>query len=302
MVESAATSRADAPVPVRLRWSGSTDTGRSRKNNEDAFLALGLDAREVFRLGKEGEAALEHRDFVFAVSDGMGGHRAGDFASRVVVDKITQLLPAIFRLDTMGLRRGSGDILEHLFGEIHRAIVVLGRAYEECRGMGATLSLCWFQPGWMHFCHIGDSRIYYLPAKSGVRRLTEDHTYAGWLVRTGRIREAEARFHPGRHRLSQALAAGLNHPAPQHGAVGYEPGDRFLVCSDGLTEGLSPGGIEHLLREPPERVRDVSPAAGLVRESVQLSGKDNTTALVVEVASRERASSVRPYTISMASP
>ncbi len=277
------TENRDPASPARLVWSGVTDVGRFRSNNEDAFLALSLDPREVVRLGKEGEAALDERDFVFAVSDGMGGHKAGDFASRIVVDKIAQLLPAIFRLDTMGLGRGSGDILDHLFSEIHRAIVDLGRAYEECRGMGATLSLCWFQSEWMHFCHVGDSRIYYLPKDGGIRQLTEDHTHVGWLVRTGQISESQARFHPARNQLNQALAAGVGHLAPQHGAVGYEPGDRFLICSDGLTEGLSPKGIDHLIRERPERVRDVSAAQGLVRESIIASGRDNTTAVVVEV-------------------
>ncbi len=282
MDESLSSNTRDAPQPAGLAWSGMTDVGRFRKNNEDAFLALTLDGREIVRLGKEGEAGLDRGDFVFAVSDGMGGHKAGEFASHIAVEKIAELLPAIFRLDTMGLRRGSGDLLDHLFVEIHRSIVKMGRAYEECSGMGATLSLCWFQAGWMHFCHVGDSRIYYLPKSGGIRQLTEDHTHVGWLLRTGRISEVQARFHPARNQLSQALVAGSNRIDPQQGAVGYEPGDRFLLCSDGLTDGLSANGIDHLIRERPERVQHLPPAESLVRESVMASGKDNTTAVVIE--------------------
>ncbi len=273
----------DSSPPASLLWSGVSDVGRFRKNNEDAFLALRLDGREVVRLGKTGRATLEREDFVFAVSDGMGGHKAGEFASRIAVEKITALAPAVFRLGAMGMRRGSGDFLDHLFTEIHSAIIAMGRAYEECSDMGATLSLCWFQPEWMHFCHVGDSRIYYLPKAGGIKQLTEDHTHVGWLLRTGRITEAQARFHAGRNQLSQALAAGSNRIDPQHGATGYEPGDRFIICTDGLIDGISPNGIDHLIRDRPKRMQHLSPAEGLVADSVQASGKDNTTAVVVEI-------------------
>ncbi len=280
-IESGTESK--APLNARLNWSGLTDVGRFRKNNEDAFLALTLNAREVTRLGKVGESDFERGDFVFAVSDGMGGHKAGEFASRIAVEKITELAPSVFRMDAMGLRRGSADLLDHLFSEIHQAIIAMGRAYEECRDMGTTLSMCWFQPEWMNFCHVGDSRIYYLPKAGGIKQLTHDHTHVGWLLRTGQITETQARFHPGRNQLSQALAAGHQRIDPQQGAVGYEAGDRFVLCTDGLIDGLSPNGIDHLIRDRPERVRQWSCAESLVRESVLGSGRDNTTAVVVEI-------------------
>ena len=79
--------------PTRLQWFGLTDRGKVRPNNEDSFLCLQFDALELHYLGKIGEAASESVDFVFAVSDGMGGAMAGEFASRVAVEKITRLLP-----------------------------------------------------------------------------------------------------------------------------------------------------------------------------------------------------------------
>ena len=75
--------------------SGPDDVGPYRKNNEDAFLALALDAEGVYRLGKFGEAPLRNQDYIFAVSDGMGGANAGDFASRIAVEKITRLFPQV---------------------------------------------------------------------------------------------------------------------------------------------------------------------------------------------------------------
>ena len=95
-------SATNPPAPTRLRWSGLTDVGRVRPNNEDAFLALNFDGHDVRFLGKTGEASLDTTDFVFAVSDGMGGAKSGEFASRIAVDRITKLLPRSFRLRAAG--------------------------------------------------------------------------------------------------------------------------------------------------------------------------------------------------------
>jgi protein phosphatase len=91
----------------------------------------------------------------------MGGAKAGEFASRMVVEKITALLPRSFQQSALGLEAGFSDVLAEIFDQIHRALVFVGDSYGECAGMEATLSLCWFTPAWMYFAHIGDSRIYY---------------------------------------------------------------------------------------------------------------------------------------------
>jgi protein phosphatase len=267
-----------------LRWSGVSDPGKVRPNNEDAFLGLHFDAREVQLLGKFGEASLRGGDLAFAVSDGMGGAHAGEFASRITVDKITTLLPRAFKLKATGLDAGALEVLSELFHQIHRALLFVGGSYEECAGMGATLSVCWFTPEWMHFGHIGDSRIYYLPAgEEGARQLTYDDTHVGWLFRNGKINEREARSHPRRNVLQRALGAGHQFVEPQVGSVGCEPGDRFLLCTDGVIDGLFDAQLVELLRSP-EPGADPNPAERLVQAAVKSSGRDNTTALVIEVA------------------
>lgn len=269
------------PPALRLRWSGLTDRGRVRANNEDSFLCLQFDAREVRYLGKTGDDSTQHSDFVFAVSDGMGGAKAGEFASRVTVEKITRLLPRSYRQSAGGLEAGAADVLAELFDQVHRALMFLGGGDEECKGMGATLSLCWFTSGWMHFGHIGDSRVYYLPAREGgqvIRQITQDDTYVGWLHRQGKLNEREARTHPRRNLLQKALGAGHQFVDPQVGTVACEPGDRFLLCTDGLTDGLYDAQLAEYL---PAGAAD--PARGLVAASLERSGRDNTTALVVEV-------------------
>ncbi|MEP6667679.1 MAG: protein phosphatase 2C domain-containing protein [Chthoniobacter sp.] len=270
---------------LRLRWCGVTDRGKVRKNNEDSFVAIQFDAQELRFLGKVGEDTGEHHDFVFAVSDGMGGAMAGEFASRITIDKISHLLPRSYRLGVTGLESGFADVLEELFAQVHRALTYLGGCYEECAGMGATLSLGWFTPGWMFFAHIGDSRIYYLSAREGVlRQITHDDTYVGWLFRQGQINEREARTHPRRNVLQRALGAGNQFVDPQVGAVACEPGDVFLFCTDGVVEGLYDHALTELLRRPAAATAtNWNPAQQLVTTSIENAGRDNTTAVVVEV-------------------
>lgn len=272
-----------SPTPQTLRWFGITDCGRVRKNNEDAFLCLRFDAREVQYLGRLGETSTEQADLLFAVSDGMGGARAGEFASRITVDKITHLLPKSFKQSAQGLAAGVEDVLTELFEEIHRSLVYLAWGDPDCAGMGATLSLAWFTPGWMYFGHIGDSRVYYLPAAGGIKQLTEDDTHVGWLMRQGKLTEYEARRHPGRASLQKALGAGNQFVTPQVGAVGYEVGDRFLLCTDGVNEGLFDSQLLDVLRPTPPGDEGDNPAHRLVQKAIEQSGRDNTTALVVDV-------------------
>ena len=263
-----------------LRWSGLSDRGKVRANNEDSFLGIAFDGYEVRYLGKIGEASLGATDFVFAVSDGMGGANSGEFASRTAVDKITRLLPKGFRLSAQGMSSGFPDLIGELFSAIHHDMLKLGQAYEECAGMGTTLSLCWFTPEWMYFGHIGDSRIYYLPKNGTFSQITHDHTQLGWMRRQGKMNEREVRMHPARNALQQSLGASHQFIDPHIGAVGYQPGDRFLICSDGVVDGLWDRRLEELLRTP-EPSQDF--ARLFVEEAVAESGRDNTTAVVVEV-------------------
>ena len=275
----------------QLHWSGMTHVGKVRPNNEDAFLALTFDGHDVRFLGKIGDASLNSGDFVFAVSDGMGGAKSGEFASRITVDRVTKLFPRAFRLAAAGMGSGFPDLLNELVMAIHNDLLKLGYSYEECAGMGATLSLGWFTPQWMYFAHIGDSRIYYLPRDGGITQITHDHTHVGWLRRQGQINEREARSHPRRNALQQVLGAGQQFVEPHIGAVGHRPGDRFVFCSDGLVDGLWDRALEELVRTPPPERAGQTIAQCLVEEAVDRSGRDNTTAVVVELRAPAAATS-----------
>jgi len=268
------------PQSAGLRWSGWTDRGPFRPNNEDAFLGVCFDAREILYLGKFGQAPSASMDFAFAVSDGMGGAQAGEHASRITTEKIAHLLPRSFGQAAAGLEAGFSEVLEELFDQIHRALALLGRSYQECAGMEATLSLCWITPGWLYFGHIGDSRIYYLPAReNALKQLSHDDTHVGWLLRQGQINEREARSHPRRNVLQKALGGANQFVDPQVGAVAYQTGDIFLLCTDGLVEGL----YDHHLADLMRGRAPAGPARLLVEASLANGARDNVTALVIEV-------------------
>ena len=272
-----------SPAPQLLRWSGLTDIGRFRPNNEDAFLGIAFNRQDLFFLGKTGDAHAKGMDFIFAVSDGMGGERSGEFASKFTLDNITRLLPRRFQLLPAHRRVGIRECLLDLFQGIHRQLTTLGKSYAEGHNMGSTLSLIWYVGGYAHFGHIGDSRIYLLPKEGGIRQITEDHTYVGWLRRTGKLNEREARFHPRKNVLNQSLGAGAQSIQPQIGELACQPGDRLLLCTDGVIEGLWDRGLEEAIRCPVGRYASAVPAERIVRAAVEESGRDNATAMVIEI-------------------
>jgi len=277
----------DSNLPSRhIRWSAHSDRGKVRPQNEDCFLGVQFDAREVYRLGKIGESHTGNHHFVFAVSDGMGGADAGEFASRVTVDKILQLMPRSFRQEVIGIEAGFIEVLEEVFGEIDFALKYLGGSYPEaCHNMGATLSLCWLTAEWMYFGHIGDSRLYYLEGATGtLKQISQDDTHVGWLHRNGKISEREAKHHPQRTALQKALGADYQFVNPQVGSIYLQPGDMFLLCSDGLTEGLYDSQIAEKMLASSARPESRTIAEHLVHGSLQSGGgRDNLTAVVIEL-------------------
>jgi serine/threonine protein phosphatase PrpC len=274
-----------AAAQRQLQWSGRTECGPRRPNNEDAFIALLFDSQEVHHLGATGEGLLRDHNFLFAVSDGMGGAAAGEHASQIAVQEITKLLPKFYDHSEDRLQGEYAAVLEELFVKIHKSLTHLGRSYEECRGMEATLSLCWFTKTRMFFAHVGDCRIYRFSQNSAVMdQLTQDDTHVGWLFRNGHINERQARNHPRRKSLQKALGGNHQFVSPQVGTLSYEAGDRFLICSDGLIEAFYDQQLRDFFQSNDSRTEAKDLARHLVNEALSRSGQDNTTAIVIEVS------------------
>ncbi len=266
----------EAASAPEIGWTCRTDVGRFRKNNEDAFVALALDSEGVHVLGAQGETDLRDKDLIFAVSDGVGGARSGEFASRTAVQKISRMLPRHFRSFSGELGEHEKGVLGELFVAIHADLVMLSRAYPECEGMGTTLTLGWFTPGRVIVAHVGDSRVYRRRADGDFAQLSDDDSYVGWLRRTGKISEREARDHPRKNVLNKSLGSGHQYVEPQVGSYPCEAGDAYLLCTDGVTDVFWDKTLT-------ERLASGATADEIVSGAVSASGKDNTTAVVVRV-------------------
>ena len=270
----------------QIAWSASTDKGPYRAHNEDSFIALKVNGEGMFRLGTRGEDCLAESDFVFAVSDGMGGAKSGDFASQVVVEQIALLFPKVFKSQAQGLVVYFQDVLMELVSNVHAVLNKMGQAYSELEGMGATLSLCWLRTDRMYFVHVGDSRIYHLSSSRDFEQLTRDHTHVGWLKERGELSDYEARNDPRRNILQQVIGGKSQHLNPQFGELVLGAHDRILLCSDGLYEGLMDSALKRMLdfETPLRTAESTSLSAAMVEAAILEDGKDNTTALCVDIA------------------
>jgi PPM family protein phosphatase len=244
---------------MSLDFAGRTDRGRSRKRNEDALLQ-----RPDRRL--------------FAVADGMGGHSGGDIASRIAVD-ILDNRTADPAADTAA-GPGSPHPLKAAILAAHDAIREAGRADPALRGMGTTLTALRFGSG--EHCvlaHVGDSRAYRYRGGT-LEQLSRDQTWVQRQVDAGLLTPAAARHHPHASVLTSALGIEDAPLQIQLDTVGCEPGDTFLLCSDGLTGELDDAEILAILRREPDLGRA---ADELVAAANEAGGSDNITVVLVRV-------------------
>lgn len=242
---------AGAAPTVRLRWGASTHRGRRRLLNEDSHLASGS---------------------VFVVADGMGGHEAGEIASALTVDALRPLswLPAV----TVEELR---ERLEVAHADVTAVATARGGRSAGTTLAGALLAEQGGVPYWL-VVNIGDSRTYRYDA-GGLEQVSTDHSEVAELVATGAITAEEAAHHPRRNVVTRALGASVR-LEPDFWYVPVVPGDRLLVCSDGLTGELPAAHVAHVLATvaEPDAVARV-----LVQAAVDAGGRDNVTVVVVDV-------------------
>ena len=274
---------------VSFRWSACSDPGTFRSNNEDRFLGVISNRHGIRYLGKVGSASTADCDTVFAVADGMGGERSGELAGKIATDELTRMLPKAQALNNRILAETYPQILKDLFQSIHRELDRIGFDVH-CRNMGSTFTVVWIHGRLVMYAHIGDTRLYRLVRAEGestyplkMTQISEDHTFVGWLRRTGQINERQARFHPRKNVLSRALGASHQFVEPQIGAFTLTPGERLLLCTDGVIEGLWDHAIRDLVCDMTSLDPSISAAERLVRTAVSESGRDNSTAIIVEL-------------------
>ncbi len=232
---------------MNYRVGSRTDIGRARERNEDSMLV---------------------KEPLFAVADGMGGHRGGDVASAMTREALEDLdLPP----------EGSMAALVEKIKDVNRAVLDRGAAEGALRGMGTTLTAVLTDGDRAHVAHVGDSRAY-LYRNGTLQRLTEDHTLVQRMVREGKLTADQAERHPQRSVLTRALGVEEDLPVDEL-TLDVHPGDRILICSDGLTGMLDEDSIKEILESEPDPQKACD---RLVEQANAAGGDDNITVIVID--------------------
>jgi len=234
-----------------------THTGKVRTNNEDCYFVS------------------EQGPKLYVVADGMGGHNAGEIASSVAVDAVKGYI-----YEELKNIQSKDEIEEVLLGSIRHAnaeVYQMSKSGENMDGMGTTLTLLLIDEDILYFAHVGDSRAYFLKGTS-IEQITDDHSLVGELLRAGTISEEQARVHPQKNILTNAVGTGLTvkidvlHRIVENGII--------LLCTDGLTTHVSESEIAEIISAE-DSLETICSA--LVDKANAAGGQDNITVVAVKV-------------------
>ena len=244
-----------------MRAAGLTDIGKVRSINQDSF------------------HLLEDKQ-VYIVADGMGGHAAGDQASRIAVKTIAEILSNYdFSQDDVEDETESGmsveELIRYALQEANEQILLASLSNQHLQGMGTTAIVAVENKGSLFVGHIGDSRTY-LTRESQISQITEDHSVVQQLVKAGAISEEEAQVHPYKNVITRCLGMQAN-VEPDTLELVLQPGDKVLMCSDGLSNMVSDKQMEEMVNQnTPEEA-----CQKLVDLANENGGTDNITVVLL---------------------
>lgn len=234
-----------------------TDTGRLRNSNQDCLFCE--------------ENAVGRFPNLFLVADGMGGHKAGDLASRLCIDEVVD-----------HIRNSNARTPVGAFEQAIQAanVCVYHRSMEdfELAGMGTTMVGATIEEGTAYIVNIGDSRLYRMHDK--LEQITVDHSLVEEMVQSGEIQKEEMRTHPNKNIITRALGTD-DSVRPDCFEVKVEEGDVLLLCSDGLTNMVEDREIEAILKRHKEDMKLAG--ENLVRQANEAGGKDNISVILVRL-------------------
>ena len=229
---------------MKVSIGAATDIGQVREGNEDSFLVVAP---------------------LYAVADGMGGHRGGEVASSLALETVQGMF-----------ERREGSLADQVV-EANRAVFDRSQNDRSVSGMGTTLTAALVDGSRVHLVHVGDSRAYLLRGGE-LAQLTEDHTLVHRMVMEGEISQEEAETHPHRSILTRALGVDESVQVDE-GDVEVSDGDRLLLCTDGLTGMVPEGQIREILLESADPQEAVEK---LVKVANRAGGIDNITAVILD--------------------
>jgi protein phosphatase len=257
---------------MNIHFFAKSDIGRVRAANEDFFL----------------NEKISDNEYLFVVADGMGGHQAGDIASKLASESFLDHYRA--------LRKKGVAVSSAIDQSVRRANLVVFRkaaADVEKRGMGTTFSAVIIAGMKAFIAHVGDSRVY-LVRNSRIKRLTTDHSFVEKLVEEGRISPDEARDHPQKNVLYMSLGARESFTPEIVNDIILEDGDALLMCSDGLSNMVDDGTLMNVAMGgyPQEAAEE------LVRLANDHGGADNITVQVIRLGTLETLEKTKPIRVA----
>lgn len=234
-----------------------TDAGAIREMNQDFYFSS--------------DTAVGNLPNLFIVADGMGGHKAGDYASRYTIERLVA-----------SVSRNAGDepvsIIKEAINKANELLVAESREDEAKRGMGTTLVVGTIIGNKLFVANIGDSRLYIVGGTEQIRQITRDHSLVDEMVRMGEINADEARVHPDKNIITRAVGA-ADHVEADFFEVELCEDDRILLCTDGLTNMVRDKEICDTIRQN-DNIETA--ASQLVAMANANGGRDNITVMIIK--------------------
>ena len=238
-----------------------TDVGQQRKVNQD-YLYYTIDK-------------IGNLPNLFLVADGMGGHKAGDMASKYTVESFVRLVSETIQKDPI-------LILSDNVKTVNTLLINKAAESEDYKGMGTTLVAATLQDNVLRIANVGDSRLYVINQED-ITQITRDHSLVEEMVRLGEVRKEDAKDHPDKNIITRAVGV-LPEVIADFFEISLKPGDEILMCSDGLTNMIEDDEIRQIVLGQ----RDiVEKAEKLVETANRNGGKDNITVVLIEPFSDE---------------
>lgn len=238
-----------------LKTFSLTDTGIRRKVNQDYIFTC--------------EKPIGNLPNLFLVADGMGGHKAGDYASKHTVETICEMVER-------SLEKDPRIILTQAIDAANEHIRNKSLEDENLNGMGTTIVAATCLDNCVQVANVGDSRLYVVG--ESIRQITQDHSYVEELVRKGSLDKETARNHPDKNIITRAIGAGDVVDIDFFSVV-INPGETILMCTDGLSNMLEDEEIRMIMEGQRDLVEKVE---ALIREANNRGGKDNISVVLIE--------------------
>ncbi len=244
-----------------MKFYSKTDIGIKRSMNQDYLYAT--------------DESIGSFQNLFIVADGMGGHKAGDQASRLCVESLVSYIENSSHTTPV-------SILNEAITYANNQVFEKADGNPDLSGMGTTLVAATVMDDTLYVANIGDSRLYHITSDGDmdeIQQITNDHSLVEEMVKMGNITESEARIHPKKNIITRALGIDMDVTA-DYFEIKLMPGDRILLCSDGLTNMVEDYDIQYIIKHA-DSVKDA--VENLVKKANENGGSDNISVILAEL-------------------